>query len=149
MHLLDWIVVGSYLAATLAVGVWLSRRASGGLVDFFISGRSLPWWLAGTSMAATTFSVDTPLYVTGLVARDQMVGPWQVPVADAAITTSGYSTYTGEAMAIGERTPIALLNATASARMAIGEALTNLASAPIPALSDIRLSATWMAPAGG
>ena len=86
--------------------------------------------------------------VTGLVARDQMVGPWQVPVADAAITTSGYSTYTGEAMAIGERTPIALLNATASARMAVGEALTNLASAPIPALSDIRLSANWMAPAG-
>ncbi len=86
--------------------------------------------------------------VTGLVARDQMVGPWQVPVADAAITTSGYSTYTGEAMAIGERTPIALLNAAASARMAVGEALTNLASAPVPALSDIRLSANWMAPAG-
>ncbi len=86
--------------------------------------------------------------VTGLVARDQMVGPWQVPVADAAITTSGYSTYSGEAMAIGERTPIALLDAVASARMAVGEALTNLVSAPVPALSDIRLSANWMAPAG-
>jgi phosphoribosylformylglycinamidine synthase len=86
--------------------------------------------------------------VTGLVSRDQMVGPWQVPVADAAITASGYSTCTGEAMAIGERTPIALLDATASARMAVGEALTNLASAPVPALSDIRLSANWMAPAG-
>ena len=77
MHLIDWIVVGSYLAATLAVGVWLSRRASGGLVDFFISGRSLPWWLAGTSMAATTFSVDTPLYVTGLVARRGIAGNWE------------------------------------------------------------------------
>jgi Na+/proline symporter len=77
VHLIDWIVVGSYLAATLAVGVWLSRRASGGLVDFFISGRSLPWWLAGTSMAATTFSVDTPLYVTGLVARRGIAGNWE------------------------------------------------------------------------
>jgi phosphoribosylformylglycinamidine synthase len=86
--------------------------------------------------------------VTGLVARDQMVGPWQVPVADAAVTTSGYGTYTGEAMAIGERTPLALLDARAAARMSVGEALTNLASAPIPALSQIRLSANWMAPAG-
>jgi phosphoribosylformylglycinamidine synthase len=86
--------------------------------------------------------------VTGLVARDQMVGPWQVPVADAAITAGGYSTNTGEAMAIGERTPVALLDAKAAARMAVGEALTNLASAPIPALHFVRLSANWMAPAG-
>ncbi len=86
--------------------------------------------------------------VTGLVARDQMVGPWQVPVADAAITSGGFSTVTGEAMAIGERTPIALLDAKAAARMTIGETLTNLACAPIPALSQIRLSANWMAPAG-
>jgi len=86
--------------------------------------------------------------VTGLVARDQMVGPWQVPVADAAITTGGFSTLTGEAMAIGERAPIALLDARAAARMTIGETLTNLASAPIPSLSQIRLSANWMAPAG-
>ena len=86
--------------------------------------------------------------VTGLVARDQNVGPWQVPVADAAVTTGGYETFTGEAMAIGERTPVALLDARASARMAIGETLTNLASAPVPALSQVRLSANWMAPAG-
>jgi phosphoribosylformylglycinamidine synthase len=86
--------------------------------------------------------------ITGLVARDQMVGPWQVPVADAAITTGGYSTMSGEAMAIGERTPIALLNAAASARMAVAEALTNLASAPVPSLSDTRLSANWMAASG-
>ena len=64
MIALDWWVVGLYMAGTLALGMWLARRASGGLVDFFVSGRSLPWWLAGTSMAATTFSVDTPLYVT-------------------------------------------------------------------------------------
>lgn len=73
----DWAVVGVYLVITLAVGAWLSRRASGGLVDFFVSGRSLPWWLAGTSMAATTFSVDTPLYVTGLVARRGIAGNWE------------------------------------------------------------------------
>ena len=86
--------------------------------------------------------------VTGLVSRDQMVGPWQVPVADAAITTSGFATNQGEAMAIGERTPLALLDARAAARMTIGEAITNLASAPIPSIDQIRLSANWMAPAG-
>jgi phosphoribosylformylglycinamidine synthase len=86
--------------------------------------------------------------VTGLVCRDQMVGPWQVPVADAAVTTSGFTTVTGEAMAIGERTPLALLDAKAAARMSVGEAITNIASAPISALSQIRLSANWMAPAG-
>ncbi len=69
--------------------------------------------------------------VTGLCSRDQMVGPWQVPVADAAVTTTSYDVVSGEAMAIGERTPLALLDAAASARMAVGEALTNLASAPI------------------
>jgi SSS family solute:Na+ symporter len=77
VHLVDWLVVGAYMAITLAVGIWLARRASGGLVDFFVSGRSLRWWLAGTSMAATTFSVDTPLYVTGLVARRGIAGNWE------------------------------------------------------------------------
>ncbi len=86
--------------------------------------------------------------VGGLCARDQMVGPWQVPVADAALTTSGFQAYTGEAMALGERTPLALLDAAASARMAVAEAVTNIASAPIAQLSDIKLSANWMAPAG-
>jgi len=86
--------------------------------------------------------------VTGLVVRDQMVGPWQVPVADAAVTAGGYSTFSGEAMAVGERTPLALLDAAASARMAVGEALTNLACAPVAALARVRLSANWMAPAG-
>ena len=86
--------------------------------------------------------------VTGLVARDQMVGPWQVPVADVAVTLSDYKGYTGEAMAMGERAPVALVNAPASGRMAIGEALTNIAAASISDISDICLSANWMAPAG-
>jgi phosphoribosylformylglycinamidine synthase len=86
--------------------------------------------------------------VTGLVCRDQMVGPWQVPVADAAVTTTSYLGYTGEAMAMGERTPLALLSAAASARMAVGEALTNIASAPIAKIGDVKLSANWMAAAG-
>ncbi len=86
--------------------------------------------------------------ITGMVAREQMVGPWQVPVADAAVTTLAYDTYCGEAMAMGERTPLALLDAPASGRMAIAEALTNIASARIGQLSDVRLSANWMAAAG-
>jgi phosphoribosylformylglycinamidine synthase len=86
--------------------------------------------------------------VGGLTARDQMVGPWQVPVADAAMTVSGFNTVTGEAVAIGERTPIALLDAAASARMAIGEAITNITSTPIEKLSDVKLSANWMVAAG-
>ncbi|MDX1654076.1 MAG: phosphoribosylformylglycinamidine synthase [Candidatus Competibacteraceae bacterium] len=86
--------------------------------------------------------------VGGLVARDQMVGPWQVPVADVAVTASGYRAYTGEAMAMGERAPLALLDAPASGRMAVGEAITNIAAARIHRLADIRLSANWMAAAG-
>ncbi|MGI9250940.1 MAG: phosphoribosylformylglycinamidine synthase [Pseudohongiellaceae bacterium] len=85
--------------------------------------------------------------ITGLVSRDQMIGPWQVPVADAAVTSSGFNTYTGEAMAIGERTPMALLNAPASGRMAVAEAITNIASTAINSLTDIKLSANWMAAA--
>ena len=86
--------------------------------------------------------------ITGLVSRDQMVGPWQVPVADAAVTAAAFDTHRGEAMAMGERTPVALLNAPASARMAIAEAVTNIASAAIAEISDIKLSANWMVAAG-
>ncbi|RKG84139.1 phosphoribosylformylglycinamidine synthase [Corallococcus terminator] len=86
--------------------------------------------------------------VSGLTARDQMVGPWQVPVADCAVTLSSILSTTGEAMALGERTPLALIDAAASARMAVGEALTNLAAARIDKLSDVKLSANWMAAAG-
>ncbi|MBY6186124.1 phosphoribosylformylglycinamidine synthase [Marinobacter hydrocarbonoclasticus] len=86
--------------------------------------------------------------VTGLVARDQMVGPWQVPVANCAVTAATLDTYHGEAMSMGERTPLALINYGASARMAVGEALTNLASAHVGPLKHVKLSANWMAAAG-
>ena len=86
--------------------------------------------------------------ITGTVARDQFVGPWQVPVADVAVTTSSYDTYAGEAMAMGERTPVALLDGPASGRLAVAEAITNLAAAPIEKLADIKLSANWMCAAG-
>jgi phosphoribosylformylglycinamidine synthase len=86
--------------------------------------------------------------VTGLVARDQMVGPWQVPVADVAVTAVGFHSVTGEAMAMGERSPIAVIDAPASGRMAIGEAITNIAAAQIDSLKKIKLSANWMAAAG-
>ncbi len=81
--------------------------------------------------------------VSGLVVRDQMVGPWQVPVSDCAVTASSFETYQGEAIAMGERSPLVIINPAASARMAVGEAITNLVAAQIGALSDIRLSADW------
>ncbi|BCS47448.1 phosphoribosylformylglycinamidine synthase [Aeromonas jandaei] len=86
--------------------------------------------------------------VTGLVNRDQMVGPWQIPVADCAVTAATYDSYHGEAMSMGERTPVALLSHAASARMAVAEALTNLAPAHIGSLKRVKLSANWMAAAG-
>ena len=86
--------------------------------------------------------------VTGLVARDQMVGPWQVPVADCGVTAASYDSYFGEAMAMGERTPVALLNYGASARLAVAEAITNIAAVDIGDLDRVKLSANWMAAAG-
>ena len=86
--------------------------------------------------------------ITGLVARDQMVGAHQVPVADVAVTIAGYDTYRGEAMAMGERAPVAVINPAAAARLAVAEALTNLRAAPIESLSRVVLSANWMAAAG-
>ena len=86
--------------------------------------------------------------VSGMVARDQMVGPWQVPVADCAVTTVTYDSNAGEAMAMGERTPLALVNGPASGRMAIGEALTNISAARIGSIKDVKLSANWMCAAG-
>jgi Na+/proline symporter len=77
MTALDWLVIAAYLGVTLLIGIWFSRRGARSFVDFFVGGRALPWWLAGTSMAATTFSVDTPLYVTGLVARRGIAGNWE------------------------------------------------------------------------
>jgi phosphoribosylformylglycinamidine synthase len=86
--------------------------------------------------------------VGGMTARDQMVGRWQVPVADVAVTLMGFKTNRAEAFAIGERTPLALVNAPASGRMAVGEAITNIAAARIDKIGDIKLSANWMAAAG-
>ncbi|WP_411202322.1 phosphoribosylformylglycinamidine synthase [Kosakonia cowanii] len=86
--------------------------------------------------------------VTGMVARDQMVGPWQIPVANCAVTTASLDSYYGEAMALGERAPVALLDFAASARLAVGEALTNIAATHIGDIKRIKLSANWMAAAG-
>jgi len=101
------------------------------------------------AVAAKTFLISIgDRSVGGLVTRDQMVGPWQVPVADLGVTSADYLGSRGEAMAMGERTPLALIQPAASARMAIGETITNLAAAAIETLGDIKLSANWMAAAG-
>jgi phosphoribosylformylglycinamidine synthase len=104
--------------------------------------------LAHPSVASKQFLITIgDRSVGGLTARDQMIGPWQLPLADCAITLSGFEGFVGEAMAIGERTPLALLNAAASARIAVGEAITNLCAAPVESLDRIKLSANWMAAA--
>ncbi|MCR5839229.1 MAG: phosphoribosylformylglycinamidine synthase, partial [Kiritimatiellae bacterium] len=101
------------------------------------------------AVADKTFLITiTDRTVTGRVARDQMVGRYQLPAADCAVTTMGYKTYEGQSMATGERSPIALLDGPASGRMAIAEAITNLAAADVGDISQIRLSANWMAPCG-
>ncbi|NYZ62115.1 phosphoribosylformylglycinamidine synthase [Luteimonas deserti] len=105
--------------------------------------------LAHPTVASKSFLVTIgDRSVGGLTARDQMVGPWQMPVADCAITLSGFDGFTGEAMAIGERTPLALIDSAAAARMAVGEAITNLCAAPVETLHRVKLSANWMAAAG-
>ena len=105
--------------------------------------------LAHPTVASKNFLVTIgDRSVGGLTAREQMIGPWQVPVADVAITLVGFDGVAGEAMSIGERTPLALLDAAASARMAVGEAITNLCAAPVDALDEVKLSANWMAAAG-
>ena len=102
--------------------------------------------LAHPTVADKTFLISIgDRTVTGLICRDQMVGPWQVPVADCAVTAASFDVNTGEAMAMGERTPVAVNDAAASARLAVGEALTNLAAAQIGDLGKVNLSANWMA----
>jgi phosphoribosylformylglycinamidine synthase len=86
--------------------------------------------------------------VGGLISRDQLVGPWQVPVSDVAVTVADHQGHAGEAMAMGERTPVAVINAPASGRLAVGEAITNILAADIDSLSQVRLSANWMAACG-
>ena len=101
------------------------------------------------SIAEKTFLISIgDRSVTGLVARDQMVGPWQVPVADCAVTASSYDTYFGEAMSIGERAPVALLNFSASARLSVAESITNIACVDIGDFKRIKLSANWMSATG-
>ena len=102
--------------------------------------------LAHPSVAAKNFLITIgDRSVGGLVARDQMIGPWQLPIADCALTFGGFNTVSGEAMALGERAPLALLDAAAAARMAVGEAMTNLCAAPFETLEAVKLSANWMA----
>jgi Na+/proline symporter len=76
LDVLDLAIVAAYLAVVVGIGLWFRNRAGGGLADYFVSGRSLPWWIAGTSMVATTFAADTPLAVTGLVAHRGLAGNW-------------------------------------------------------------------------
>ena len=105
--------------------------------------------LALPTIAAKNFLITIgDRSITGQVHRDQMVGPWQVPVADCAVTTVSYDSYAGEAMAMGERTPLALIDGPASGRMAVAEALSNIAASRIEKISDIKLSANWMCAAG-
>jgi phosphoribosylformylglycinamidine synthase len=101
------------------------------------------------AVASKTFLVSIgDRTVGGLCSRDPCVGPWQAPVSDVAVTLSGFRTAAGEAMAMGERTPLALIDGPASGRMAVGEAITNIAAARIRSLGEVKLSANWMAPAG-
>ena len=112
-------------------------------------GRALERVLRVPAVADKSFLVTIgDRTVGGLVARDPMVGPWQVPVADCAVTLSGFHGFTGEALAMGERTPLALLDACAAARMAVAEALTNIASADVASIDRVVLSANWMAACG-
>jgi phosphoribosylformylglycinamidine synthase len=101
------------------------------------------------AVANKTFLITiTDRTVTGMVHRDQMAGPYQLPVSDCAVTITGYRATTGEAMATGERTPLALISAPAAGRMAVGEALTNLAAADVGAIGNVKLSANWMCACG-
>ncbi|HZH44618.1 MAG TPA: phosphoribosylformylglycinamidine synthase [Lysobacter sp.] len=129
---------------TPAAGPWPALHWGG--LDLREAGLRV---LAHPTVAAKQFLITIgDRTVGGLTARDQMIGPWQMPVADCAITLSDFHGFAGEAMAIGERTPLALLDAAAAARMAVGEAITNLCAAPVESLDRIKLSANWMAAAG-
>jgi len=109
----------------------------------------IAWVLQQPTVASKSFLITIgDRTVGGLNARDQFVGPWQVPVADCAVTLMDYKGYRGEVMAMGERTPIAVIDAPAAARMAVGEAITNLLAADIRSLEDVKLSANWMAACG-
>jgi phosphoribosylformylglycinamidine synthase len=148
-------------AVDLPMSVLLGKTPRMTRTDSRLPGRGAPFEPGGDlaealarvlrlpSVAAKHFLVTIgDRSVGGLTARDQMVGPWQVPVADCAVTLTDFDVFTGEAMAMGERTPLAILSAPASGRMAVGEVVTNLAGADIADTGQIRLSANWMAAAG-
>lgn len=110
---------------------------------------AIPLVLQHPTVASKSFLITIgDRSVGGLSHRDQMIGPWQVPVADCAVTMMDYEGYRGEAMAMGERAPIAIFNSAAAARMAVGESITNLLSTDVRAISDLKLSANWMAACG-
>jgi len=133
-------------AATAGAGAAESRALRFG--DLTVQ-RAAEWVLGFPTVADKTFLVTIgDRSVGGLVARDQMVGPWQVPVADVGVVADDYQSHSGQAMALGERAPLALIDAPASGRMAVGEALTNIAAANIGGTGRIKLSANWMAAAG-
>ncbi len=128
-----------------------TRKAAGKALDRqgIIVAEAVNRVLHLPAVAEKTFPVTIgDRTVTGMVSRDQMVGPWQIPVANCAVTTASLDSYYGEAMALGERTPVALLDFAASARLAVGEALTNIAATQIGDIKRIKLSANWMAAAG-
>jgi len=111
--------------------------------------QSIAWVLQQPTVASKSFLITIgDRTVGGLNSRDQFVGPWQVPVADCAVTMMDYKGYRGEAMSMGERTPVAIIDAPAAARMAVGEAVTNLLAADIASLNGVKLSANWMAACG-
>ena len=116
-----------------------------GNLDFINIDQACEYVLRFPTVADKTFLIHIgDRTVGGLVSQDQFVGPWQVPVSDVGVTIKDHSSFQGEAMAIGERTPIAILNPSASGRLAVGEAITNILSASIDNISDIKLSANWM-----
>ena len=126
-----------------------AKAASGLSTDGTSIAESLDRLLGLPTVADKSFLITIgDRTVGGLISRDQMVGPWQVPVADVAVSLSSYEEYSGEAMAMGERAPVAVLDAPAAGRLAVGEAITNILAADIRRLSDIRLSANWMAACG-
>jgi phosphoribosylformylglycinamidine synthase len=126
-----------------------AKSATGLSTDGIILSDSLDRLLCLPTIADKTFLITIgDRTVGGLISRDQMVGPWQVPVADVAVSLSSYDEYTGEAMAMGERAPVAVIDAPASGRLAVAEAITNILAADIRQLQDIRLSANWMAACG-
>jgi len=126
-----------------------AKSATGLSTDGIALSDSLDRLLCLPTIADKTFLITIgDRTVGGLISRDQMVGPWQVPVADVAVSLSSYDEYTGEAMAMGERAPVAVIDAPASGRLAVAEAITNILAADIRHLQDIRLSANWMAACG-